>query len=145
MRVKQLVLKLCPGLVCSNFGDQKLWSIRLEDSGNALAASNESEEDAWLEMLIRLLRCATEEELREQGRSLARSYKPGPRQASPFPPVSPSGRLGVYKPKRRTYETSDIKELHQAIINKIALTQIAASGVSESDCLEWIKQQLEAV
>lgn len=37
--------------------------------------------------LLANIRPATPEELKEQGESLARNYKPGPRQARPFPPT----------------------------------------------------------
>lgn len=40
-----------------------------------------------LDKLLRNIRPATPEELKEQGESLARNYKPGPRQATPFMPA----------------------------------------------------------
>lgn len=40
-----------------------------------------------LDKLLANMRPATPKELKEQGESLARNYKPGPRQARPFPPT----------------------------------------------------------
>lgn len=41
------------------------------------------------------------------------------------------------------YKAEDVKALHRKIINEIHLTQIAASGMSNAECLEWVKKQLE--
>jgi hypothetical protein len=43
-----------------------------------------------LQQLLKNMRPATEEELREQGQNMGKNYKPGPRQAVPFPPVPDS-------------------------------------------------------
>jgi hypothetical protein len=40
-------------------------------------------------------------------------------------------------------ELDEQHKLHRAILDKIHLTQIAASGLSNSECLEWIQERLE--
>jgi hypothetical protein len=40
------------------------------------------------------------------------------------------------------YKAEEVKALHRKITDKIHLTQIADSGMSNAECLEWIRKEL---